>query len=102
MEFEWDPAKDAINTAKHGFDFTTAGRVFDDPFHYVEESPRSGIDELRWKAVGRVDEPVIAVIFTVRQGRHRIISARRARSNERREYDRRATRTGRDDRSGHA
>jgi uncharacterized DUF497 family protein len=31
MEFEWDPAKERINSVKHGINFTEAETVFGDP-----------------------------------------------------------------------
>ena len=30
VRFEWDDNKEQINIAKHGIDFTTAARVFED------------------------------------------------------------------------
>ena len=87
MEFEWDPNKEAINIQKHGFSFADAILVFRDPFHVIEESTRSGFGESRSKAIGRRDTVVLTVIFTDRAGVRRIISARRARRNERRIYD---------------
>jgi hypothetical protein len=35
MRFSWDPAKEARNKAKHGFDFSFAEFVFADPLHAV-------------------------------------------------------------------
>ena len=54
MEFEWDPAKERANIAKHRLDFQTAARVFLDPFLLELEDDR-GYDELRWIAIGTVD-----------------------------------------------
>jgi uncharacterized DUF497 family protein len=82
-EFEWDPDKSEANLGKHGIDFAGAARVFDGPV--LEERSDRG-DEERWKAVGLVEDREIAVIYTLREGRCRIISARRARRNERRAY----------------
>lgn len=87
MEFEWDPDKEAINRQKHGFSFLDAIRVFNDPFQRIEESTRPEFGEERLKVIGRVDTAVLAVIFTDRADKRRIISARRARRNERRAYD---------------
>jgi uncharacterized protein len=86
MKFDWDPAKDALNKAKHGIDFTDASTVFDDPWHVVVDSTRSEFDERRAKAVGRAGPHIVTVIFTDRDDRRRIISARRASRDERRAY----------------
>ena len=89
MRFEWDDAKAAAPLEKHGLSFVAAARVFNDRGRWREESTRPEYGERRWKAVGVVDDTVIAVVFTIRDGTCRIISARRARANERAEYHRR-------------
>lgn len=81
MEFEWDEVKNRANRLKHGFDFTFAIRIFQGPVReWNDLRPRS---EVRRIAVGRVDGLFVAVIYTRRNGRYRIISARPARRNER-------------------
>ena len=82
-EFEWDPAKNDANLAKHGIDFPTAARVFDGPILRVAPDRES---ERRWLVIGAVSGREIVVVYTERAERIRIISARRARTNERREY----------------
>lgn len=84
-EFEWDEAKRRSNLEKHKIDFEDAARVFDGPF-LVGESRRG--DELRHAVLGSVDEIEIVVICTIRQTVCRVISARRARKNEREKYQR--------------
>jgi len=88
-EFEWDSAKRKANLEKHGIDFADAARIFQEPF-LVRPSPRS--DEERFVAIGTVDGHVIAVIFTVRGQTCRLISARRARKNEKDIYHERIRR----------
>lgn len=83
LEFEWDERKCLSNLAKHGIDFQDAARVFDGPALEIA-SNRDG--EERRLAVGMVEEREVAVVYTVREGRYRIISARRARRYERRAY----------------
>ncbi len=85
--FEWDEAKDAANDAKHGIRFVDAATVFSDPRYLKEDSSRPEHGEERRKAIGTVSGRVIAVIFTYRHERLRIISARRARPDERAHYD---------------
>jgi uncharacterized DUF497 family protein len=87
VDFEWDPAKEVSNIQKHGISFLDAVDIFDDPFHLVEESTRPEYGERRLKAIGQVDSVILTVIFTDRAERRRIISARRAKRSERRQYD---------------
>ena len=86
IEFEWDPAKDEANEYKHNISFTEAIAVFDDPQHIVEDATRPEHGERRTMAIGRVGAFVLVVFFTERDQRHRIISARRAKRNERERY----------------
>lgn len=86
-EFEWDPAKDASNLIKHGITFAEAAQVFDDPYLVVDDTTKPEHQEVRQRAVGRVNDRYIAVIFTERGEYRRIISARRARTDERRKHD---------------
>ena len=86
FEFKWDPAKDEANEHKHDISFTEAISVFDDPQHIVEDVTRLEHGEMRTMAIGRVGAFVLAVIFTEWHQRRRIISARRARRNERKRY----------------
>jgi uncharacterized protein len=82
-QFEWDSKKNEANTEKHGISFGEAIVLFEEPYLRVS-SDRSG--ETRWLAVGKAQGRVIAVIYTERQGRIRIISARAARTSERENY----------------
>jgi uncharacterized DUF497 family protein len=90
MEFDWDPAKDALNQTKHDIGFDEAKDVFDDPQHLEEDSTRPHHGEQRSKAIGRLGTFIVAVIYTDRLERRRIISARRASKDERERYRRRA------------
>lgn len=85
LSFEWDAAKNAGNLAKHGIDFEDAILIFDGP---VLESAddRRDYGEARVLAFGVVDDRELAVVYTIRGVRRRIISARRAHSRERKAY----------------
>ena len=87
MEFEWDDRKATINLAKHGVDFADAIRIFLDPFRVEWVDERSGDRELRYKAMGRLDNLILLIVYTERRGNYRIISSRRATKNERRIYE---------------
>jgi uncharacterized DUF497 family protein len=81
--FEWDGDKRAANLAKHDIDFDDATSIFYGPI-ILRRSDRN--NEERWTALGYSDHRLIVVVFTRRAEVVRIISARRARKNEEREY----------------
>jgi uncharacterized protein len=87
-EFEWDDDKADANLRRHGIDFPTATRVFDDPFLIVDEDDSEDYGEERLIATGVVDGVTVVVVFTERGNRTRIISARKATQHEQRHYDR--------------
>ncbi|HTR15059.1 MAG TPA: BrnT family toxin [Roseiarcus sp.] len=84
--FEWDDNKRQANAAKHGLDFADAVRVFEDPKQFSYRSPHRS--ERRFVSIGKVKGQLIAVVFTRRADKLRIISARAARKIERMQYDR--------------
>jgi uncharacterized protein len=81
--FEWDEEKRRANIDRHDIDFQDATRIFNGPV-LVERSDRK--DEIRWVAIGILDEEVISVVYTERSKICRIISARPARRKERAAY----------------
>ncbi len=85
MAFECDAAKNAANIAKHGIDFEDAIRIFDGPV-LEKADDRRNYGEVRIIAFGVVDDRELAVVYTMRGERRRIISARRAHSSERKAY----------------
>jgi uncharacterized protein len=81
MEFEWDEDKRRRNVERHGFDFLDGLLVFAGEY-YCRYSPRQG-------AIRSVGGLELAVVFTFRGKRGeitRIISVRRAKRRERRQY----------------
>ena len=90
MPFEWDPAKEAINRAKHGVAFEVAERVWDDPDHLILFDRYENGEE-RWHAVGLVKGVVILTVVhaypELDEATIRIINARRATGFERRRYE---------------
>jgi uncharacterized DUF497 family protein len=71
------------NLEKHGIDFLDAIGLFHHP-HLTVETIRNG--EVRKVSLGRMDQCVIALVWTDRAGIIRVISARAARRNERQAY----------------
>ncbi len=84
--FEWDDDKAASNLLKHKISFAGACRVFDDPRGFDEDDP--DLDEQRWLKVGMVNGVILAVVYTERGFRIRMISARKAKSYEQDRYHR--------------
>jgi uncharacterized protein len=81
--FDWNERKRELNLAKHGIDFEDATEIFYGPV-ILHRSDRNS--EERWIAIGSLEDRLITVVFTRRADVIRIISARRARKNEEREY----------------
>jgi uncharacterized DUF497 family protein len=85
MDFEWDPAKAALNRRKHGVDLADAIGVFDDP--YALTRPELFAREERYVTLGRdLLDRVLVVVWTATGDALRLISARRATAKERRQY----------------
>ena len=75
-EFEWDTDKDRSNQSKHGVSFTRAQYAFADPKRVIlEDVTHSTADEKRYFCLGQVDEGILTVRFTYREGRIRIFGA---------------------------
>ncbi len=85
-EFEWDDDKATANLRKHKVGFAVASRVFRDQFLVIEPDDTEDYGEDRYRATGVSGGEMITVIYTERENRIRIISARRANNNERRAY----------------
>lgn len=86
MKFEWDPAKNDTNIAKHGVSFEQAKRIFDGPVLTMADT-RDAYGEMRETSIGLIDGiATLVVAHTDRDGVTRIISARRALKKERKLY----------------
>ncbi|MGH7517294.1 MAG: BrnT family toxin [Gemmatimonadales bacterium] len=73
--YEWDSAKRESNLRKHGVDFLNAVRIFEGPV-LERQDRRLDYGETRFVALGRVEDAVLAVVWTPRGSAFRIISAR--------------------------
>jgi uncharacterized protein len=85
VDVEWDEGKRRANIAKHAIDFVDAARVFEGAVIETEDRRRD-YGERRLRVLGAFENRVIHVVYTWRQQRRRIISARRASRNERETY----------------
>ncbi|MGH2350249.1 MAG: BrnT family toxin, partial [Chloroflexota bacterium] len=88
LRFEWDPQKARANLRRHRVSFEEAASVFLDPLANREPDDEHSDDEPRWVLTGRSARTRLLVVsHTVREGRIRIISARRAEPQERRRHE---------------
>lgn len=87
MKFEWDENKSIENLRKHHISFETASYVFADPFRLerYDHSVNNNRNEDSYQTLGLVGN-VLFVVYTERNKAKRIISARLANSEERRQY----------------
>ena len=86
--FEWDPQKAIENDRKHGVTFDEAVTAFGDPLGTVVDDPRHSIGEVRLALLGYSQaNRLLAVMFTERGDRIRLLSARKATRREHRQYE---------------
>lgn len=85
-EFEWDVSNAEANLRKHGIAFEAARPVFKDGFAVEWADTDLPYGERRFVITGMVDGRVLRVVYTERNERIRIISARKATRREQREY----------------
>ena len=84
MSFEFDPEKSAANKAKYGIDFAEAQEIWTDTDRL--EIPARSLDEPRLQVIGCIGEKTWSAFITYRNEKIRIISVRRARSDEEARY----------------
>ena len=85
VQFEWDPEKNISNMRKHGLSFEEAASIFSGP---VLTGQDDSTGEYREKSFGLLGGMLVAcVIHTERNGKIRIISARKATARERKYFD---------------
>ena len=86
MVFEWDEVKRLKNIKEHNIDFIRAKEIWINPVLEIL-SPQTQHGEERFLAIGQIEDVVITVIYTWRGKNRRLISARKARKNEKRYYE---------------
>ena len=74
--FNWNPAKDRANQAKHGVSFEQARFAFMDPRRVIaRDLSHSSQSEVRFFCFGKVDSAILTVRFTYRGAVIRIFGA---------------------------
>ncbi len=86
MDYQWDPRKALSNLRKHNVSFADAVTVFSDDNSITIEDDFSG--EERFVTIG-LDTlgRILVVVYNYRENTIRIISARKATSRERKQYE---------------
>jgi len=83
IEIEFDLQKANNNYQKHQVRFEYAVHVLADPKCIIQEDIRHAYGEIRYVALGKAVEDILVMVYTHRQDRIRIISARKANEKER-------------------
>ena len=87
MEYEWDEQKAASNVVKHGIDFADAATALEDDAAVTiadEFADEARLITIGMDALGRL----LVVVYTWRDEKTiRLISARRATRQERKQYE---------------
>ena len=87
MRFQYDPIKSATNLKKHRVSFADAEGALKDLLAVTVEDPDAD-DELRFVTVGLGSAgELLVVVWTERDDKCRLISARRATRRERKLYE---------------
>ncbi|HYE28630.1 MAG TPA: BrnT family toxin [Allosphingosinicella sp.] len=86
MKISFDPAKRAVNLVKHGLDLADAGEVLDGPCIDLLDDLREHGEE-RWVSTGLLRGAIVVCVWAERgEDEARIISLRKASTNEQRDY----------------
>ncbi len=88
MIWTWDDEKNRVDKRRHGLTFETARIVFSDPLSLCRRDPYPL--EKRWQTMGMIGSVVVFVVHTwpeANNGVGRIISARKATTQERKAYE---------------
>ena len=81
VDFEFDSEKSDSNRLKHGINFIEAQLLWDDPM--LLEVPAKTADEPRFLVIGLIGLKHWSAVITYRGAKVRLISVRRARTEER-------------------
>lgn len=88
LRFEWDQREAESNLRAHGVSFREASTIFSDPLSLTISDPDHSTTETRFVDIGLSHlERLLVVSYTERGDRIRIITARDATRNERRQYE---------------
>jgi len=82
VRYSFDPAKQATNLKKHGFDLAEARRVIESGRTVTFEDRRFDYGEERFVTLGPLDDTLVVVVTAETEDHIRIISMRKADRHE--------------------
>jgi uncharacterized DUF497 family protein len=85
-DFEWDNDKAASNLVKHGIEFDQAIEAFRDLFAIERIDNRFDYGEERYNLLAICDGIILHITYTERNGKIRLIPARKAKKREQEYY----------------
>jgi len=89
LEFEWDGGNRTKNWVKHKVKIRETEETFLDSKALISEDPNHSKVEFRWLLLGKTARVrKLAVVFTRRTNKIRVVSARPMNKKERRLYER--------------
>lgn len=88
MKIEFDEDKNKINIAKHGFSLNVF-ELLDFDYAIYSEDNRKNYNETRFNIFAPLEGRLCIATFTIRHGKFRIISLRRANKREIKNYEKR-------------
>jgi len=92
--FEWDPHKAGKNLRLHDVSFDEACTAFSDTLSLTIYDPLHSGEEDRMILIGNsLKNRLLVIVHTERKDKIRIISARKATKNERKQYEENAKRS---------
>jgi uncharacterized DUF497 family protein len=88
LRFEWNDKKARLNKRKHKLAFEEASTVFGDPLSLTIPDTVHSVGDDRFITIGTSDKNrLIVVVYTDNEDVIRIISARQASANEKKQYE---------------
>lgn len=87
MEYEWDESKRQSNLKKHHADFQDVP-LFEWDTALISEDRSEDYGEIRYRALGFMNNILMMLVFTMRGERIRVISLRKATRQEIKSYER--------------
>ena len=88
LKFEWDKRKAVLNIKKHGVSFEDAATAFGDPLSVTIHDPKHSDHEDRFLLLGETqDKKLVVVAHTDRKDTIRLINARPATRQERKDHE---------------
>ena len=86
MVIEWDEKKNQLNIEKYKIDFADAFKIFENQI-LTKVDDRFDYGEKRWIGLGKLENIIVAFVYTIRGKKLRIISIRKGSNNEKEIYN---------------